>query len=451
MATPDRHVTHGALSLLRRWLSVERGEGLAVFWSFLYFFCLLGGYYILRPVRDEMGIRGGVDNLQWLFTGTFLAMLAAVPAFAWVASRFPRGRFVPLVYLFFIANILLFFVAFRSGRAETFSARAFFIWTSVFNLFVVSVFWSFMADVFSYRQAERLFGLIAAGGSAGAIVGPAAAATLAPVLGPVNLLPLAAAMLALTLLAIHQLRHWDTETSHDAADTRGREDGIARERALGGGTLDGIRRVVASPYLLGICGFIVLYTTLSTFLYFQQAHIVEAAFVGTGRRTAVFAWIDFATNALTIGAQVLVTHRLVENFGVGTTLALIPALLMAGFAGLAAAPVLAILFTVQVLRRAGNYAVTRPAREMLFTVLAREDKYKSKNFIDTVVYRGGDAVAGWLFAGLLASGLGLAGTAVVAIPLAGLWLAVAVWLGRRHRELRTAAAIGTARTREETT
>jgi AAA family ATP:ADP antiporter len=413
----------------RRLLPVRAGEGRAVFWSFAYFFSLLGGYYILRPVRDEMGIRGGVENLQWLFSGTFLAMLAAIPAFGWLAARFPRRTFVPAVYYFFIANILLFFAAFRLDVSDVYLARAFFIWTSVFNLFVVSVFWSFMADIFTHRQAERLFGFIAAGGSAGAILGPGAAGLLAPVLGPVNLLPIAAMVLGVALVAIHQLRHWQEPVG-------GGETGQEHEQAIGGGILDGVRRVFASPYLLGICAFILLYTTLSTFLYFEQAHIVEGAFDSSARRTSVFAGIDFAVNSLTIIGQLLVTHQLVARFGVGTTLALMPVALAAGFAALAAAPVLAVLVVVQVLRRAGNYSLTRPAREMLFTVLGREEKYKSKNFIDTVVYRGGDAVAGWLFAGLMALGLGLSGIALVAIPVAGIWAGTALWLGARHRRLR---------------
>lgn len=424
---------------------IRAEEVAAVLWSFIYFFCLLGGYYILRPVRDEMGIIGGVSNLQWLFTGTFVAMLLAVPLFGWVAARFPRRVFVPLIYYFFIANILLFFVLFRMEIAPERMARAFFIWVSVFNLFVVSVFWSFMADIFSSRQAERLFGVIAAGGSAGAIAGPAVAGLLAPAVGPTNLLPISAGVLAVALIAIHQLRHWDIRIGHGpekgppGAATASAEENpewIETERALGGGALGGVRRLLASPYLLGICLFILLYTTLSTFLYFQQAHIVRDAFDNSAQRTAVFAWIDFAVNALTVLAQLFITHRVVARFGVGVALAVLPLVAIVGFALLASSPVLAVLLAFQVLRRAGNYSITRPAREMLFTVLAREEKYKAKNFIDTVVYRGGDAVAGWIFAGLTAMGLGLGAIAGVAVPIAGLWLLVALWLGRRHSELR---------------
>ncbi len=413
-------------ALLRPIISIEPHEMAAVFWSFVYFFCLLGGYYILRPVRDEMGIIGGVENLQWLFTGTFIAMCAAVPLFAWVAARFPRRRFVPWVYYFFIVNILIFFALFKADITAAYIARAFFIWTSVFNLFVVSVFWSFMADIFSTPQARRLFGLIAAGGSAGAITAPGLTGLMAPALGPINLLPIAAGVLAIALVAIHQLRHWDLQSGHDDTATANHENPI------GGGILTGVKKVIISPYLLGIVAFILFYTTLATFLYFQQAQIVENAFDDSARRTAVFAWIDFSVNALTILGQAVLTHRLVNRLGIGATLAIVPLGLMAGFAALAVSPVLIVLLVVQVLRRAGNYALTRPAREMLFTVLDRESKYKSKNFIDTVVYRGGDAVAGWIYAGLMALGLGLGGIAMVAVPLAAFWFVLALWLGRRY-------------------
>lgn len=413
---------------------IQPQELVAVFWSFVYFFCLLGGYYILRPVRDEMGIIGGVGQLQWLFTGTFIAMLAAVPLFAAVAAYYPRRTFVPLVYYFFIANILLFYFLFTIYDDNIAVARAFFIWTSVFNLFVVSVFWSFMADVFSHQQAQRLFAFIAAGGSAGAIIGPGTAALLAPALGPVNLLPISAAVLSVALIAIHQLRHWDVEISHPPEDHD--PDHAVTEQPTGGGILTGVKRVIASPYLLGICAFILFYTTLATFLYFQQAYIIEDAFADSAQRTAVFAWIDFSVNTLTILGQVFITHRLIERFGVSAGLMVLPVIMIAGFAALAVTPVLAMLLVFQVLRRAGNYAVTRPAREMLFTLVSREEKYKSKNFIDTVVYRGGDAVASWIYAGLVFIGLSISNIAMLAVPLAAVWLGLALWLGQRYERMR---------------
>jgi AAA family ATP:ADP antiporter len=421
---PIRRPGERIAGLLQGLVSVRPGEVVALAWAFLYFFCLLCSYYIVRPMRDEMGIAGGVDKLQWLFTGTFLVMLAAVPLFGWVSSRFERRRFLPAVYWFFIANLLLFFVLFRSGVTHAWVARAFFIWTSVFNLFVVSVFWSFMADIFSNAQARRLFGFIAAGGTAGAICGPLLTTALALPLGPANLLPVSAGLLGLAVICIHRLGAWHS--------TAARQQAAQPEpvRAIGGQVLAGVQLVLRSPYLLGICLLMLLFTTLATFLYFQQAQIVRDSFSDPAQRTAVFAVMDLAVNILTLLLQVLLTGRLVRWLGLGWTLALVPLLLAAGFLVLGLSPVLAVLVVVQVLRRAGNYAIMRPAREMLYVVLGREEKYKAKNFIDTVVYRGGDALSAWAYAGLRALGLGLSTLAFVAVPLALLWAGIAYRLGQ---------------------
>jgi AAA family ATP:ADP antiporter len=410
--------------LLRRVANFRPGEGGALFWAFLYFFCLLCSYYIVRPMRDEMGIAGGVDNLHWLFTGTFLAMLAVVPLFGWVSSRFERRRFLPAVYVFFIVNLLLFFALFRSGITHAWVARGFFIWTSVFNLFVVSVFWSFMTDIFSNAQARRLFGFIAAGGTAGAICGPLLTTALALPLGPANLLPVSAGLLGVAVFCIQRLGAWHAAVGKQAAAQA--ENG----RPLGGQVLAGVQLVLRSPYLQGICLLILLFTTLATFLYFQQAQIVRDGFSDPAQRTAVFAAMDLAVNVLTLLFQVLLTGRLVQWLGLGWTLALVPLLLAAGFLALGASPVLAVLVVVQVLRRAGNYAIMRPSREMLYVVLGREEKYKAKNFIDTVVYRGGDALSAWAYAGLSALGLSLSLIAFVAVPLSLLWAGIAYRLGQ---------------------
>lgn len=411
-------------------LRIAPAELGAALWAFAYFFALLSSYYILRPVRDEMGILGGVENLQWLFTGTFLAMLAAVPLYGAAVRRFPRRRLLPLVYYFFILNLLVFYALFHSGVGDAWLARAFFIWVSVFNLFVVSVFWSFMTDLFSNAQARRAFGFIAAGGSAGAIAGPAVTTLLAGSVGTVNLLPISAALLGLAVACIHRLLVWrNPEPAQN----------VSHEAPLGGSVLAGFTLLLRSPYLLGIGLFILLYTTLSTFLYFEQAHIVRSAFDSSADRTAAFAAIDLGVNSLTILTQLFVTSRLVERLGLPVTLALIPAFLILGFAALATAPVLAVLVAVQVLRRAGNYAVSRPAREMLFTVVGREARYKAKSVIDTVVYRGGDALSGWAFAGLTAAGLGLSAIAWLGVPLAAVWLLVGLWLGRYQERLRAGA------------
>ncbi len=419
-------------------ISVRRGEAAPALWSFGYFFCVLSSYYVLRPVRDEMGVAGGVERLPWLFTGTFLAMVAAVPVFGTLAARYPRRTLLPVVYTFFIACILGLFALLRSGGAAGWAPAAFFIWLSVFNLFVVSVFWSFMADVWREEQARRLFGFIAAGGSAGAVVGPALTAALATHTGPVNLLPVAAALLTGALVCIARIRRGALTQESGARVSRAAHE----EAAVGGSALGGLTGVARSSYLLGICVFVGLATALATFVYFQQAQIIRAAFADPGRRTAVFAMMDLGVNALTIGAQLFATGRLVTRFGVPSMLAVLPVLSLAGFAVLAVAPAAAVLVAFQIVRRAAQYGIAGPVREMLFTVVTREEKYKAKNVIDTVVYRGGDAVSGWAFAGLTALGLGMTGVALVALPLAATWIAVAVYLGRREDVLRKDQARG---------
>lgn len=434
----------GARSTLHRRLArivdVEPDEVRALLWSFAYFFSLLCGYYVVRPMRDTMGIAGGVEKLHWLFTGTFVAMLAAVPLFGWVTSRFPRRRFLPYVYGFFIANLLVFYALLRGEGDHAYAARAFFIWTSVYNLFVVSVFWGFMADLYTNAQAKRLFGFIAAGGTIGALAGPALATALARPFGAASLLLVSAGFMAVAVLCIRRLIDWKERPG--AASP---EEAAAETRPLGGGVLAAIPLVLRSPYLLGIALFMLLYTTASTVLYFEQAQIVRDAFAGAGDRAAVFGAMDLAVNALTVAVQVFLTGRLVRALGVAWTLALLPALLGVGLLALGVAPVLAVIVAVQIVRRAGEYAITRPAREMLFVVLGREEKYKAKSFLDTVVYRAGDAVSAWAYAGLRAMGLGLGAIAFVAIPVAGAWAWLAHRLGRRQQALAARAAAGEPR------
>ena len=425
-------------SRLRQLVAVESGEMRALIWSFIYFFALLCSYYIIRPMRDEMGIAGGVDKLQWMFTGTFVVMLAAVPLFGWVAKRFPVRQFLPFIYYFFIANLILFFTLFKSNLAHAYVARVFFIWASVFNLFIVSVFWSFMTDTFNNDQAKRLFGVIAAGGTAGALTGPALTAALVNPLGPANMLLISVAFLAIAVWCIHRIIAWKKSThsnsNRDSQPDRVKPD-AGHEQAIGGSIFAGIRLVFSSSYLTGICFLILLYTTLSTFLYFQQAQIIRDSFDDPAKRTALFAAMDFSVNFLTIICQLLLTSRIVRKWGLNWALALIPLLLTVGFLLLGIMPMLSILIVVQVLRRAGNYAVMRPAREMLYVVLRKEEKYKAKNFIDTVVYRGGDAVSAWAYAGLKAVGLNLAGIALVAVPLTGIWAWISFKLGKRQAQL----------------
>ncbi|HEY7675066.1 MAG TPA: MFS transporter [Burkholderiales bacterium] len=414
---------------LGRFIRVDRGEVAASLWSFACFFCVLCGYYILRPLRDEMGVQGGVENLPWLFSATFAAMLAAVPLFGFAAARLPRRRLVPWTYLFFIANVLVFYVLFRAPVAPAAVARAFFIWVSVFNLFVVSVFWSLMADLHRPEQAARLFGFISAGGSCGALAGPSLTALLAAPLGTANLLLVSCAFLGLALVCIRALLRRGGAAGPPAGAS---EPGVE----IGGTAWSGVSVMLRSPYLLGIVAWVLLYAILLGFVYFELAKLVAANYSDPGERTSLFAQIDLAVNVLTLLGQLFVVAKFVEKLGVGVALALPAALGIAGFAAIGVAPVLAVLVVFQIVRRAADYAIARPAREMLFTVVGREQKYKSKNFIDTVVFRGGDAASGWIYAALKSLGLGLAGFALVAIPGAVLWLALGLWLGGRHHRLR---------------
>jgi len=416
---------------LKRLVNVEPQELKALSWSCVYFFALLCSYYILRPLRDEMGIAGGVKNLKWLFTGTFLAMLAVVPLFGWITSHYPRKRFLPYVYYFFIGNILLFFVLFKSNITHAVVARAFFIWVSAFSLFVVSVFWSLMADIFRSTQAKRLFGFIAAGGTAGALTGPALTAALAVPLGPTNLLLISAGLLGGAVFCVKRLIAWrENSIARAAGDATESED-----QAMGGGILAAFQLVLKSPYLIGICLLMLLFTTLATFLYFQQAHIIRDHFADSADRTTVFAIMDFSVNALTIIVQLFLTGRIVKHLGLGWTLALIPLLLGIGFLILGLTPVLGTIIMLQIIRRAGNYAVMKPAREMLYVVLSKEEKYKAKNFIDTAIYRGGDVVSAWAFAGLQGLGFTLSAIALIAVPLSAIWALISFKLGKTQEAL----------------
>ncbi len=417
--------------LVYRLCKVEPEELAALLWSFAYFFCLLCGYYVLRPVRDEMGIQGGIGNLPWLFTATFVAMLAAVPVYGFLAARFARRTMLPVVYLFFAANLLLFYLLMATGVAPGWVARAFFVWLSVFNLFVVSVFWSFMADLFSNEQAKRLFGFIAAGGSAGALAGPTLTAALVHIVGVANLLPISIVFVFGAVVCIHVLSRW----SHERVPG----SDASAHRPLGGSIWGGVRLALSSTYLLGICGYILLLTMTSTFLYLEQASIVAGSLPSSVERTRLFATIDLTVNLLTLFAQLFLTNRILAGCGVRCALLAMPLLSLLGFAAMGFAPTLAVLVVFIVLRRALEYAVSKPAREVLFTVLTREEKYKAKNVVDTVVTRGGDMASGWLVTGLRALGAGAAHLAVLALPLSAAWAALSLFLARRHGALAAAS------------
>ena len=419
--------------LTQRWLArvvaVRPEEVRALLWSFAYFFCLLASYYILRPLRDEMGVAGGVKNLQWLFTATFLTMLAAVPCYGALVARVPRRRFIPLVYHFFVANLAIFWLLLELGVDRSLVARVFFVWISVFNLFAVSVFWPFMADIYASEQAKRLYGFIAAGGSAGALAGPAITIVLAKLIGVVHLIVVAAALLELAVVCAARL-----EPKRQVAQQS--------TVSLGGGALDGLKMVLRSPYIAGITLWVALLSIVATFLYFEQAAIVAATSDDPAVRTRIFATADLAVGVLTLAVQFLATGKLIERFGVGPALALVPVVFVGGFAVLAAMPVLAVVITFQALQRTANFAISNPAREVLFTVLARDEKYKAKNVVDIVAVRGADALGGWLVAALRALGMQARELAVCAIAISAVGVVLSTALGRAQSR-RAIVAAGT--------
>ncbi|KYF74901.1 MFS transporter, partial [Sorangium cellulosum] len=416
---------------------VKDGEVPALLWSFGYFFCVLCSYYVLRPVREEMGISGGMDRLPWLFTAVFASMLAAVPAFSALVSRVPRRRFIPIVYRFFASNLLVFFGLLSLGVPRAEVGKVFYVWLSVFNLFVVSVFWGFMADIWRSEQGKRLFGFIAAGGSAGALVGSLVTAAQARQIGTANLLLVSAALLELAVLCAGRLSRLSGPQEGEAAPQGGGGGGDER---IGGGVLRGVALVFRSPYLLGICAQTLFQSMTATVLYFEQARIVSLASMEPARRTAMFATIDLTVNVLTILVQALVTGRLITRVGLGVALAVVPALTGVGLVALAVRPTLSMIIAIQGLRRAVHYAVDRPAREVLFTVVAREEKYKAKSFIDTVVFRGGDAASAWALTGLSALGLTAAALSLAVAPVAGVWLALNHRLAKAQGERARAEA-----------
>jgi AAA family ATP:ADP antiporter len=383
-------------SLLYRVLRARPGELPALAWAFAYFFFVLCSYYLLRPVRDTVGVALGREELQRLFTVTFVVMLVLVPVFGWLSARLPRARLLPVVYGFFALNLLAFSVSVPPA--------VFFVWLSVFNLFVVSVFWSFMSDVFDTAQAARLFGAISAGGSCGAIAGPLIASVL---LNHQHLLLLSALLLLGAIACMTMLSRW--------AKQHPRAGDPPPEAPLGGSILAGARAALSSPFLLAICGYLFCYTALSTALYFQQVAIVKDALPDPAQQTRFFARIDLLVNSLTLLVQLLAFSRLAALMGPTGLLVLMPIVSVAGFLWLGATPTLLALVVFGVTRRVGEFAISKPAREALFTAVPREERYKAKNFIDTVVYRGGDLVAAWSLASvpaLLAAGIALGWTAL---------------------------------------
>jgi AAA family ATP:ADP antiporter len=422
-------------SLLQRLVDVRPNEKAAMWTSFVFFFFVLSSYFILRPIRDAVAVTTGVTRLPWLFAGTLVVMLIANPLFSSLVVRFPVRRFVPITYQFFAANLVVFFLVMRTtASAQSLGPYwigiVFYLWASVYNLFITSVFWCLMADVFRSEQAKRLFGFIGVGGTLGSITGSALTATLAQRIGTVNLFLVSLALLETAALVVARF-----PASTNAGS---RQQSLAEEKPIGGTVWAGITSLMRSPYLLGIGGFQILFTIGSTLIYFEQTDIVGRYFSGAAVRTAVLARIEFAVQTLTVLTQILLTGRVIRWLGLAATLALLPALSVLGFTALGVAPVLTTLVVFIVLRRGTNFGLTNPAVEVLFTVVKREDKYKAKSFIETFVYRAGDQIGAWTYKVFVALGLGVSGAAVGAVPFAAVWLALGVWLGRRQSQLAVA-------------
>ncbi len=398
------------------------------------FFLLFAGYFMLRPVRETMGIAGGVENLAWLFTATFVATLVAMPLFGWLAARAQRRRILGWTFGFFAANLAAFAFGFQAQPDNLWLARTFYVWLSVFNLIAISVVWSVLADLFQTTQAKRTFALMAAGASAGGLVGPLLGVALVRPIGHAGLLWLSATLLVAGIFVARALQRW-----RDAHPPGGELAAEARRKPLGGSPFAGLTEVLRSPYLLGIAAFVLLLASVNTFLYFEQARLVEATFPDRIRQTQVFGTLDAIVQALAVGAQLFLTGRIAQRLGVGVLLVAVPLVVALGFLWLALVPVFAVLAVVMVVRRAGEYAFVRPGREMLFTTVPTEAKYKAKNFIDSVVYRGGDALSAWLktLVDLLAQQPAVA--AVLGALLALAWAANGAALARAQSRKKAAA------------
>ena len=434
------------LRMFSRVTTVEAHEMRAVLVSFLYLFCLMSSYYIMRPLRDALASEVASEDLKYLWTGTFIFSTLAALIFGWVVSRFRISSFLPWVYGFFIINIAIFWLLmarYPLGSSATMMAPVFnvwpvamgevpvslaiaccyYVWLSVFNMFVVSVFWSFLADRYTRAQSKRLFGFIAAGGSAGATLGPLLTAAIVSIVGAEDMLLIAGLILGITVFCIRDLtRH--TDSTRAAPAGRGSAD------LIGGGVFSGFSTLFKDPYLIGIGAFVVLYTFISTIFYVAQVDLVRAAFETREARYAANAVVDGLVNGLAIFTQLFLTSRLVNRFGLVTLMACMPVFMILAFVAVSAFPVLLVILGLQVVRRAGNYALTRPGREMLWTVVDRDRKYKAKNVVDTSLYRGADLVNIWIENGLRSAGFGLAQIAIVGSLAAAAWSGVSLWIGR---------------------
>ncbi|MCF6263074.1 MAG: MFS transporter [Xanthomonadales bacterium] len=409
---------------LARLLKIESGEWQCLSIAFIYFFLLLTGYFMLRPIRGAIAA-ADTQNLHWLYTATFATMLLLVPLFGYLVSNFKRRYFLPGIYLFFISNLLVFAWLFKDGMPDIWTQRVYYVWLSVFNLFVVSIFWSFMADIFRAGQARRLFGTIAAGGSLGAVFGPLITSSVAGSIGEGGLMLSGASLLfAATIAAVWLGRH-----------TESRARTARAESVIGGSIWEGAQKVFNSKYLIFICLLMLAHNLTATFLYNGLAYLVSEQIPEAGSaRTIFFSNLDLAVNLIAFVLQFVLTSRIIAWLGMPKTMVLMPFLLAAGMLVIGSSMTLVLFASVQVAQRSMNYGLIGPLKEMLFTVVDRATKYKAKNFIDTVVYRGSDVTASWIFKGLTVLGLSLSQIAMLFIPVMGVWAVISWNLGKMYEQ-----------------
>lgn len=424
MESMDTTKRNRASQFLNTIANVEGHEIKAVLGSFLFVVLLMSAYYILRPVRDAMASDWSDAEVSWLWTLNFFISTAAVALYGALVARFPLRLLVPSTYGIFALTFLFFYTVALSINDRTLIDKAFYVWVSVFSLFHISVFWSFMSELFNKEQAGRLFGIIAAGASVGGLIGPSIPSFFSAYLGTDNLLLLASAMLILPIPLIFYLQALKiSDLGNEALAVKN------TPARIGGNPFAGFTLFISNPYLLAIGLFILLYTGISSFVYFELKNLL--AELSRAERTVIWAQMDLAVNVLSITVGLFATGRLVGKFGMPVTIALIPVMICAGLIIVAISPLVGAVIALQVIRRAGNYAVTRPAREMLFTRVDRETRFKAKPVIDIVAYRGGDMLMAWAFTGLTQGlGLGLAAVAAVGAAIAALWAMVGIYLGR---------------------
>ncbi len=412
--------------LLSRLAPIEAHERPTVVAAFLLFFFFWAGYFAVRPVRETIGTLLGRDRVADLWVVTWIASLAIVPLYGVIVARFRRTTFLPLTYGFVGIVLALVGVAMLGENVDIGVGQFFYVFISVLNLFLISMFWSFLLELFDSEQTKRLFGVIAAGGTAGALVGPFLSDMMVERIGNSGVLFLGAGLFFAAIVAQRVLlRIWHANAPTAAVAK------AQSERPIGGNPFAGFALVLKSPYLLGIALFIVLISTVNTFLYFEQLRLVELIFPDTSDRTRVFARIDWIVQGLTILSQIFLTGRIAGRFGVIALLTVVPFAMVFGFLALAASGTFAVFAVVFVLRRACEYAFIRPGREMLYSPLDKETKYKAKNVNDVPVYRGADALAAQVNSALGAAGVGAAVVAMLGAAAAALWGVVGWWLGRR--------------------